>query len=456
MCAIAKEILREQAREKVIGTFYGYHFFIPYVPTLINSGHAALARVLESPAVDLIVAPYTYMERHPGGIFLPQPVAGSIRLHGKLLYIEDDTRTFKTEPNASWGRCPDRATTIGVLRRNWLGTLAAGGTLWWMEQGSGWFSDAELLAELGAMQRIAAARLRKPKPSHAQVAIIASEESAAYLRYDDVLIDPLIARQMVNLMHLGAPTDIYLASDLERVFSTPESARYRLVVFLDTLYLNSKQREVVRTQVARQGRTLLWIYGGGLVTDAGWSIEAMTELTGIRSQLREVVAPLYLETAVTGTRLTYGSDRVTGPLLVGDDPEAEVWGWLVGSPKPHELAMPDSLYTAPGLLVKQLGESRSVWSALPALPDALLRHIARQAGVHVYNDLGAQVLAAGDLLAIHANLTAAHRVRLPAAATLTDIFTDKVLIGDATELTLSLARGETAVLQVTVTPSPIP
>ena len=448
VCELTKTALRKLGREKLVGIFYGYHFFLPNLPILVNCGHAALARVLASPAVDFIAAPYTYLERHPGGVFLPQPPAGSIRLHGKLLYIEDDTRTFKTKPDASWGRCPDRATTIGVLRRNWLGTLAAGGTLWWMEQGAGWFSDATVLAEIGAMQRITAARLQDARASRAEVAIIVSEETPAYLRYDDVLLDSMIARQIINLLHLGAPADLYVASDLECVFSKPEGDRYRLVVFLDTLVMTPQEREAVRTHVARDGRTLLWIYGAGMITDAGWSAESMAELTSVKTRLRNLVTPAYVETTVTGTRQIYGIDRIAGPVLIGEDPEAVVQGWLVGMPKPHGIREFESLYAAPGLLVKELGESRAVWSALPGLPDPLLRHIATEAGVHVYTDLSAQVLAAGDLLAIHANTTAPHSIRLPVPATINDAFTNEVLARDATEVTLPLSRGDTAVLQV--------
>lgn len=41
-----------------------------------------------------------------------------------------------------------------------------------------------------------------------------------------------------------------------------------------------------------------------------------------------------------------------------------------------------------------------------------------------------------------------------APATVTDIFADKILARDAAQVRLSLARGETVVLQVTFTPSP--
>jgi hypothetical protein len=121
---LAKEELRRLKREKIVAIFYGYHFTPPGNPSaFFNSGHHALAKVLASPDVDVLCAPYSYYQREAGGTYYSQLVAGSVRLAGKLTYSEEDTVTHVVPPVPYRYHCPDRWTTENVLRRNILGSL---------------------------------------------------------------------------------------------------------------------------------------------------------------------------------------------------------------------------------------------------------------------------------------------------------------------------------------------
>ena len=119
-CGMAKSELRALGRTKVCGVFYGYYFWDAGWPGgYHNSGHHALARVLASPHVDLVVSPHSYQERSPGGMYHPQFAAGSLRLNGKLFYNEEDTGTYKLPAGMDYcGPCPDLRTSLGALRRN--------------------------------------------------------------------------------------------------------------------------------------------------------------------------------------------------------------------------------------------------------------------------------------------------------------------------------------------------
>lgn len=437
-----KEALAARGARKIVGVFYGYHFWDIHRPSWFhNSGHHALLPLLASPDIDFLCAPYTYQERHPGGMFLSQLVAGSARVHGKLFYSEDDTRTWLTPPDAAYGRCPDLLTTQGVLKRNFAGVLAAGGTQWWMDLGgTGWYRDNQLMDTVAALRGLAERQLAGARTPTAQVAVIVSKSSARYHRQDAALIDALLPRQLSELAHSGMPFDTYLADDLERVFAQPWSARYRLIIFADTLYLSPEERRVIREQVACDGRTLLWNYAAGLVTAEGFSSQAMEAVMGIRlhlgdPQYGETVYPLLVETNLTGERLAYGTNAPIGPIVIGDDPQAEVWGWLL---HPH----------APGLLYKELQGWQSIWSAVPGLPSALLRTIARHAGVHVYSTVGDQVMTAPGLLAVHAACDGVRTIRLPRRATLADALTGASVGTDVDEVTLTLRAGDTALWSI--------
>ena len=437
-CGVARRALDSLGRRKLTGAFYGYHFFWPTgLSNFHNCGHHALSRVLASSDVDFLCAPHSYQERHPGGRFQPQIVAHSVTLHGKLFYNEDDTRTFRSAEDTGFGRCPDLPTTVGVLRRNLVGTLAAGGTLWWMEQHRGWFSDERILREISAMRDLVLGRQKMSRTFSSQVAVVVSEDSAPYPRFgrEIGLADDLISRQFSELAHTGVPFDTFLAEDLSLVFSRPWSDNYRLVCFPDALRLTEAQRRAVRERVARNGRTLLWVYGAGLMTEDGWSADAMAEATGIHVRLIERRQNLLLETTMTGTWIGYGPAGEVGPILVADDPAAEVLGWLA--------------YVRhgpfPGLVTKAMEGWTSVWSAIPPLPAALLRVLARRAGVHVYSEVGDQVLRDSDLLAVHACSDGQRRISLPSAHRVLDAFTSALVADCAESFLVDLRRGDTGV-----------
>jgi hypothetical protein len=121
-CGVAKTALRELGRRKLVGGFYGYHFKNLNKPANFhNAGHFAQQIVLDSPDVDFLCAPYCYQGREHGNAYLAQLVAGSVCPHGKLYWCEDDTFTFRSRRESGRSRCPDRGTTIGVLRRNLAG-----------------------------------------------------------------------------------------------------------------------------------------------------------------------------------------------------------------------------------------------------------------------------------------------------------------------------------------------
>jgi beta-galactosidase len=438
----ARQALAAAGAKKVVGAFYGYHFQDVAVPAnLLNCGHHAVAEVLASPDVDFLCAPYSYQERHAGGIHRSQIAAGSVSLHGKLLWSEDDTRTHLAAVSAAYGRCTTSRRTVGVLRRNLVGTLGAGGTQWWMDlAGAGWYRDEGLLDAVGELARLARRVQEAGRSPRGQVAVIASARSLAHFRHDAALTDALLSRQMSELLHAGFPLDVFLAEDLERVFSEPWCASYHLVVFLDAVYLTRAERDAIRGRVARDGRTLLWVHAAGLATESRLDPAAQRDVTGFTVHLGDPLYgdeawPLMVETSLGGTRLVYGAGGRIGPILFGEDPDAETWGWLL-----H----PDR----PGLLHRDFGEWRSVWSAAPGIPAPVLRAIASRAGVHVYTDTGDQVLAAGPYLAVHATADGQRTIRLPSPSVVHDAVAERLVADRATSIVVELERGDTAIWRI--------
>lgn len=446
VCKTAKDTLRDLGREKIIATFYAYHCWGSELFGF-NSGHHAHQRVLESPDVDAICAPLYYQNRHAGGSYGSQVLPASLRLHGKLYYAEDDTGThLPLSEHRDWewihgGFCRDAEVACNVLRRNALGVIQDGASQWWMDlRENGRYRDDQLSAEIADLVRFGEECLDRGYRSAAQVAVLASDTSMAWLRTDPNLLNTLLDRQLDELKALGAPFDLYRVEDLEKLAQSPKLSDYRLIIFLDTLRITPQDMVLIHAHLARDGRTLLWTYAPGLAQDGQWDGAAVSQLTGMRLRLRGgASSSLLVETWLTGGRLVYGIDKTVGPILAVVDDDAQVAGYKTGSAHASTDRGED-----PGLLIKELDGWRSVWSAAPGLPSTLLQHFAKMAGVHLYAERGDQVFVGDGWLGVHACLDGDLEIRLPLeAAEVIEQHTGKVIARQADRLTVTTRRGET-------------
>lgn len=437
-------LVKEQTnREQLFVAFYGYYFFGNECPGgYFDSGHQALAQVLASPDVDGLCAPHNYQERQPGGCCLCQLISSSVRLHGKLFWDEDDTRTALAPAGAGYGRCKTVAESIEVLRRNFAYAMSQGGTLWWMEHTPGWFSDPQIGSALGQFQQMAAQLLGRDRSTAAEIAVIVNERSGHYLRRSPSLVDPLVADQMLEqVVRIGAPFDTYLASDLADM---PE---YKLYIFLNALYLTPGQRQQIQQRICTAGHAVLWVYAPGFVTEEGLSVEAISELIGMRLRMYPAAVRTRLALSDLSHELTrglppglrFGPHDPIGPVFFCDDPQATILGQLTGQRGMAHYEIDGG----PGLAVKDLGAWRSVWCGVPNLPAPLLRNIARWAGVHIYSDRDDVVYATPSLLAVHARHAGERRVLLPELRQVVDAFSGEVVAENAKEFRVELGCAQT-------------
>ena len=425
--------VRHEAPGALVGFPYGYHLTDGYHPASYhNTGHRALAAVLASPDVDFLFSPYGYREREPGGYCLPLIPTGSLAAHNKLYYFEDDTRTAVSAPGSGYGRCDTVEQSAQVLWRNAACAVAESGNLWWMDWDEGWYDDPQLWTAMQGMERMAQESVRHDRTRNAEMLVIFSDESHTYFRARERLVDPLLTRQVREVARVGAPFDTCLISDLGRMRD------YKLYIFADTIYLSEAERKLVRDKVLQPGKTALWIYAPGLIGEDGLKIGNASSLTGMDLGLDTTTAcPLGLvikDCSHPATRgmppgLRFGSELNLSPILWCADPQATVLGQMVGTPISTETPVKWWSLWRPGLAVKQVNGANSVFCAVPELPSALVRSVARFAGVHIYDDEGDVLFASAGFLALHTAHGGERLIRLPRPAKVTDAMTGKV-VGD--------------------------
>ena len=407
----AKAVKDITRREKTVGVFYGYLLQLCGEQRQQNAGHLALRKVLESPDVDFLCSPTSYAFRQIGGEGTSHfmSLLGSVRLHGKLWFDENDIRTsLAPGKTGGWGKAADIAGDILQQDKELANVLVNGAAQWWFDVGRNRYDDPELMERLGELTKSATAVMQLNRAPVDEIAMIVDEKSLCYMRVGDRLGRELLVGQLPQMHRAGAPVGHYLVSDLPRLAG-------RKLFFLMTGFAPTAEDRKAIDDLKCDGHVLVFCYVPGLYRDGKMDESAMEDFTGVKLTLSNEPAQLKV-TLEEGHAITdglagesYSGAGETWPVCYADDPEATVVGRL-----------PDG---RPGLVVKEHDGWTAIHSAAPMLPAGLIRRIARFAGVHLYVDTPDVVWAAEDLVAVSVRDAGTRTIRLPKRARVTDLYT---------------------------------
>ncbi len=252
LLAYAETIKAHTARRVVVGAFYGYTlsareqnaFTSCYGPGGFLGGHHALGRVLASPDIDLLAAPFAYANRTLGSGLIIEPVPlASCHLHGKAYYDENDCYTHSGAPvsddrefsagGLSIGNAASLAESLQTLQLAWAQALVRGKHTWFIEL-SGWidkykpnYGDPEFQAEVQRLNAIGNGLLASfDRASVTEVAFVLDEASVGFVTLDNKRFRDDVYLASIGWAHHGVPLDVILLDDL---LTAPEPG-YRIVV----------------------------------------------------------------------------------------------------------------------------------------------------------------------------------------------------------------------------------
>ena len=409
LCSTVKEATDGNA---LAGAFYGYlteiswndaFFGDPAVEsewsTYQRSGHLGLRKVLDSPAVDFIVSPYSYAFRGIGGDGLAMPPSESLRRAGKLYIYEEDSRMHNRFDPDGRNYAFEHATAIH--QRNFAYVLTRGLGVWWfIDNPPGKYlewqkSEPEFHPWLERFHALGEWAFSLDRAPQAEVAVLLDDESMFYEDIRNTLSLPLIWHQRhQGLARFGAPYDIYLLQD----FIDGRLPPYKLYIFLNAFHLDARRRDGLTSEIRQDGRVALWIYAPGYLGEDP-SIDHMTELTGFSFERCDISWGPFMRatrfdheiTCSVPPDLFWGTNNSIGPLFHVADDDAVELGQVV-----YALGR-----CKPGLCIKEFEKWRSIYCAAPNVPAPVLRGVARYAGVHLYSDSGDVLHANRELLAVH-------------------------------------------------------
>ena len=381
--------------KKIVGVFFGYILEL-HGKRMWNAGHMDFDRVYQSKDIDLFATPSSYQFRafdQPSAAML---LSDTLEMHGKMYFISFDHTTFKlaTLPDDKRRLCANepgipealrllasmragnkkevlktRHQTIEAMRREFMGSISKRTAMWWFDMLEGWFYDDALMEEVRHECELYQRYLRLPRKSVSEVAVFVDGESLYYVNKMCEINSPLICSQRGGLMKMGAPFDIYSLADLTEVDETP----YKLVIFLDAFRLSDDQREYIQKRLKKDGRSLLFIKACDYVQDGALSIRRMEEMLEMRLGEAEQE-----ETEIWACNSQYGHSTFTSPTWYVADEKAEILGRYAIGRQPALARMKKDGYTV-------------YFSGLGNLSDAVLREIARKAGVFLYTRNGEAV-----------------------------------------------------------------
>jgi hypothetical protein len=428
-CGIVK---RESAGRLFTCVFYSY---APDLNWPQEGDHRAAARAHRLDSVDLFSSPHSYMRRKLGddGLFRNYPAA--LALHGKLFVDEADDRTHLANDPA-FTHVTTVEQSIELVRREFGNAVTHGAGLWYMDQQDTWFHDDRIMAEIANLKRWGDVSMNMPRQSVAEVAVISALDSEFYLCGRDSgknqVTYPLYGEQIGELCRTGAPFDWFLIEDLVEGRIPP----HKVYVFLDAFCLTPERLGAIEKLKAEQ-HALVWFYAPGYVSPDGLSVRGMEQATGMKfQQIDQGGLRIDLDASVfPGEPRTFGPAKDQAPIFVPAETDGVVWGHYADTGKP-------------GLVVGDRGAWRSVYSGAPGLPEAVLRKIYSDAGVHLYCDTGDNVSVNAGWLMIHTVSTGVKTVRLPHAAQVYDIINNKTLGENLRAFSIELSAGATAIFAI--------
>ncbi|MBI1318555.1 MAG: hypothetical protein GC168_06365 [Candidatus Hydrogenedens sp.] len=374
--------LREAVGDKTwILTRYGYGL----EEASNASGHHALERLLTS-EFDGFISPVSYANRGIGGTGGVMGPVDSAKLHGKLWFHLDDTRTGVARDPISGAitrleglRADD---VYNVQARNFGFAASRGhGLIWSDPHAEGWLHDEEQWAYFEKLQQAYcevnpeyrltpeaspedegtpdAASFDKPG-----VVVVLDENSRAFQRSAGQLNTSLLRGGRDAAAQSGVPVRYVLFSDFIEGRG-PEAPVY---FFLDAFSLSVEYLERMHQRFAAERSAVIWQYAPGYIRDMA-AVGRISELTGIKVKMFDGESlggsRMLLQGRWVRENETYGLREKMAPLFYIDDEDADTIGAYEATEKSS-------------LAIKTLSAGwTSVFLADPGMTPAMLREILR-------------------------------------------------------------------------------
>ena len=238
LCKATKEAVNYK---QIVGVFYGY------TAEVADSlwGTHALNDILDSENIDFISSPNSYMDIRALGVDWPDMLpVDSVKLHGKMCFMESDIRTFLSRcpgecregsdpyscyTNDVWrGPATDRLS-VYAIRKSLARQLTQKHGLWWFDMFGHWYATDAMMQEMEVSLKLYERSLvDTPLEFAPEVALVLDEKTYSQIghKHPAYLSGSLIRK---SLGYTGVPYKFYLMDDFDKI--EWENSPFKAVVF---------------------------------------------------------------------------------------------------------------------------------------------------------------------------------------------------------------------------------
>ena len=407
---MVKAVKAASGNRLLAGVYYGYstYFSGPYMAPF--SGHHALGRVLRCPELDFLFSPCRYDDRGTGGASGFMAPVASVRAHGKLWCNEADNRLLH-----SWDRSGRSDTLRGsaaVIVREFASTFATASGQGWLDFGEGWLPYDSRLRRvfkdcLRVSRQLAEENAIAPDPENA-IAVVLDEQAIFRAPYKQRLFLNLVGIYP-HLLRTGTGVHWYLLSDLEKL------EQYKCIVFTPTVNaLTAEQRRFIDGKLKKNGRTLVFLYSTGIYDGDKFLPGEAGREAGVKVDFRQSGSKYAL-------RRNPGADPVLKYL-----PDYYTFGFAEPADfkmMPQKDAQTEVLFSydregkSPGMVRRRHSDWTAVYSASNGLSAPVLRGLAEEAGIRIFNPFPGDVTyTAKGFCSVHTLRGGKRTFRLPERA----------------------------------------
>ncbi len=414
--------VKENLPGRLFGTYDGYEVGKLYPP---EGEHALTEKLLASPYIDFLSAPYNYTAavRRGGGSGLPVHIPSTFERYRKLSFLEADIRTHLAK-GATPIKTLTPAETDSVIRRDVCNALLNRAGIQFAQFGGtyepDWFNTEQMRRTLDQCIKIDGFLRENTAPhSISETAVIYDSTDFRHHGFPTRVLPFLQELKFSQLNQMYFTGHVF---DLMSMNDFLESKRnYRNVVFLNTFTVTKELNARLQKKLRRPGVTAFWTYAPGLLTGNGFSDANMKDVTGI--ELKTVWKKLPYDMTLGNQARIFIPDGSRKPWL--QSPRV-----FCADPEPEVLARYSDDGTPAAVRKKLADGSTSVFLGIPVTSTGFWTQLLKDCGSRAWTKQGQMVRANSCLILVHSRTSGLRTVTLPEpAAGVVDVFRKK-LIGE--------------------------
>lgn len=429
-------------------SFYGHGPGSEYPNIIAATGTIDVGEIMDEPGLDTLITPGDYTARTVGYCWESEGSADSMRIRGKTIYVENDSRTFNPgQEDNTLGTFKTPEELKAGLLRNAAWSLSRGQMDYWAIAGGKYFHNREVQEK--GIRVVKTLSDRAPYTPYSEtehaIAMIIDDTSPLYENgtsgYQNLAV---IWQRVIGLAHCGIPYRVYLFSDLVKD-NMPD---YRCYIFPNLFKMDEERMQILQNKIFRDGRMAIFGPSTGITDGEKLSAEWASRVLGVQMKLirreaprRVIVNSSHPITKNLPSSLIYGDSQLYGPILLPENGSVEKAGGVVlGESTVYWCA------NNPGLFVKDFdGKYKVAWSVAIPLPANLLRELARYGGCNVWCEEDDVVLACGNIASLHSSKSGEKKLKLPSTSDIWDIMTGEKVGNSTKEITINITAPETRI-----------